>query len=174
MVNMILISTLTALILIGFILYIYRDKLMKYKKKIIAILTSAIVSTSGVIIYDALDGNGPTPAGPGDAVIGEMGVVVIEQMQWHNITFRNGPYDSIPVVIASPTTNNRGAGQEEDDCCGINDGDSRADDACDGILPVINWVGTTGFNCTIMYDNGTSAVPQLVLNQVLQIIYHIG
>jgi len=98
-------------------------------------------------------------AGPGDSVIGEMGVVVIEQMQWHNITFRNGPYDSIPVVIASPTTNNRGAGQEEDDCCGINDGDSRADDACDGIIPVINWVGTTGFNCTIMYDNGTSSKP---------------
>jgi len=94
--------------------------------------------------------------GIGDAVIGEIGVVSIGQMQWHNITFRN-TYDSIPVVIASPTTNNRGSGQEECDCCASTGAD--ADDACDGILPVINWVGTTGFNCTIMYDNGTSAVP---------------
>jgi len=131
------------------------NRIKKYKRKILSIFILVLMILTFFVFTPSIS------AGPGDSVIGEMGVVVIEQMQWHNITFRNGPYDSIPVVIASPTTNNRGAGQEEDDCCGINDGDSRADDACDGILPVINWVGTTGFNVTIMYDNGTSAKPPI-------------
>ena len=155
----IFITTIIVLVFLTMVIYTNWNTVLKYKKKILAILTGVIISTSGIIIYDTIYGGRDTPRGPGDSVIGEMGVVVIEQMQWHNITFRNGPYDSIPVVIASPTTNNRGAGQEEDDCCGINDGDGRADDACDGIIPVINWVGTTGFNCTIMYDNGTSSKP---------------
>lgn len=98
-------------------------------------------------------------AGPGDAVLGEIGIVSIGQMQWYNISF-NQTFDSVPVVIACPTSNNRGGGNTTTSCtnCGSS---SCADDACDGILPVINWIGTTGFNCTIMYDNGTSAVPPI-------------
>ena len=97
-------------------------------------------------------------AGVGDAVLGEIGIVSIGQMQWYNISF-NQTFDSIPVVIASPSSNNRGSGNTTTSCSNCADGGGCNDDACDGILPVINWIGTTGFNCTIMYDNGTSAVP---------------
>ena len=92
--------------------------------------------------------------------IGETGIVGITEMEWHNISF-NLTYDSAPVVIATPASNNRGSGNTTTSCTNCNDGGGCNDDACDGRIPVINWVGKTGFNCTIMYDNGTDAKPPI-------------
>ena len=70
--------------------------------------------------------------------IGETGKVTTSNGDWKNITFQNS-YSSTPVVIATPSTNNLSASYDDN-----------------GILPTINWVGKTGFNCTIYYDNGTT------------------
>ena len=86
-------------------------------------------------------------------VIGEVGFVTVENGEWHNLSFQNS-YENTPVVIAVPSSNRRGGGNTSTACTSCTSG--CGDDACDGILPTINYVGTDCFNVTIYYDSGNA------------------
>ncbi|MDD9953414.1 MAG: hypothetical protein OXR66_03695 [Candidatus Woesearchaeota archaeon] len=74
----------------------------------------------------------------GNQVIGEAGATQVGNFTFVYITFNN-TYASVPVVIATPASQNAGAAEDNN-----------------GFVPVVKDVTTTGFNVSLCSDNGAA------------------
>jgi len=82
-------------------------------------------------------------------IIGETGTISTANFNWQLVEFTQ-KYDSAPVVLATPVTQNAAAGEDDS-----------------YIIPTISSVNTTHFNVTICQDNGAATCDPSVVSETL-------